>query len=273
MGKFFIAIGLSIHCAQLWGAPLVAPSAEGLNGTLWCQTSAEYRVACVQTFRAASHAVSNALANPEWSAALEQTNGYQKLPPAVIVDVDETVLDNSPFQARLVLSGESFSSPRWEEWVQEAQADAIPGAREFVELLKKMEVTLFYVTNRKNQAPTVENIRAVLDPDVTPERVLCKYEQKEWGSDKTPRRAKIAETHRILVLIGDDYNDFAFLGKTGPEKRKQNAGMHESFWGTRWFLLSNPLYGNWERTLYNYDFSLSQSEIRAAKTRHLNPMQ
>lgn len=243
-------------------------SAEGLNGTLWCQTSVEYEVACVQTFRAASLAVVKALENPEWTAALEQSGDYQHLPPAVIVDVDETVLDNSPFQARLALSGESFSSHRWEEWVQEAQAEALPGAREFVNFLKANNVTLFYVTNRKSEAPTVENIRVELDPEVTPERVLCKYELKEWGSDKTPRRAKIAETHRILVLIGDDYNDFTYLGKTGSEERKKKAAAHEPFWGTKWFVQPNPLYGSWERALYSY--GMSQEEISDAKRRLLS---
>lgn len=242
--------------------------AEELNGTLWCQTSVEYEVAGVQIFRAASQAVTKALSDSNWTAALEQTNDYQQLPPAVIVDVDETVLDNSPFQARLVLNGETFSPSKWDAWVEEAQAEAIPGAREFVDFLKKNNVALFYVTNRKDEAPTIKNIRAALDPDVTPEKVLCKYEQTGWGNDKTSRRALISKTHRIITLLGDDYNDFVYLEKSGPKERKVNAAAHMSFWGSKWFMLSNPLYGSWERALYSD--GISPEEIRKIKLRHLN---
>ena len=214
----------------------------------------------MQAFRAATRSIKEALLDNTVTAALEQTADYQLLPTAVIVDVDETVLDNSPFQARLVKQGKEFSPALWEEWVLEARARAIPGAKEFVEFLKEQGVELFYVTNRELKAPTLKNIRSDLDPDAAADHVLCKYEKPGWGSDKTPRRALIAKTHRILLLVGDDYNDFVFLGKLGATERTQLAEKYENYWGTRWVIMSNPLYGNWERALYDYNYRLSRQQ-------------
>ncbi len=242
---------------------------EGLNSLLWCQTSVEYMAVCIQTFRSAQDAVLKGLADPEWSAALEQTADCRMLPPAVIADVDETLLDNTPYQARLVKDNRKFNSRTWSEWVDEEQADAMPGAREFIQFLKGRGVRIFYVTNRSMEEPTLRNIQKVLDPDATADSVLCKHEQPEWGSDKTSRRAILAKTHRILALLGDDYNDFAFLGKGEPEDRLQKAEAQQELWGTKWFVMPNPMYGHWEQSLYQYDYNLNHSDIIEAKACHL----
>lgn len=246
---------------------------EQLNGVAWVQTSAEYRVAAVQAFRLAELQVKEAVQNTSISAALEQPSDYEQLPPAVVVDVDETVLDNSPFQAHLVLAGKEYIPSLWEDWVKEARAEAVPGARAFVEFLKEQGIDLFYVTNRKRKEPTLKNIRAALDPNAAADHLLCKYEKKEWGSDKTTRRAVIAKTHRILLLVGDDYNDFASLGKLSAAERTNLAKQYQENWGTRWILIPNPLYGNWERALYDYNFRLSRQEKINSKIRHLKPAQ
>jgi acid phosphatase len=227
---------------------------EQLNGVLWMQTSAEYKMSTVQAFRTAALRVKEALQDKTLTASLEQTVDYQTLPPAVIVDVDETVLDNSPFQAQLIESGKEYSPELWEEWVKKAQAAAVPGAKDFIELLKEQGIEVFYVTNRELKDPTLKNIRAALDSEAAADHLLCKYEKKGWGSDKTSRRAVLAKTHRILLLMGDDYNDFSALRKTDAAEKFQE------YWGTRWIVLSNPLYGNWERALYEYNFTLSRQE-------------
>lgn len=261
---FFVLWGL-----VCFGEPLKTD--EQLNGLTWVQTSVEYPVSTVQAFRLAELRVNEALKDKSVSAALEQPSDYEELPPAVIVDVDETVLDNSPFQAQLVESGQEFSPARWEAWVQRAQARAIPGAKAFVEFLKKRGVDLFYVTNRKLKDPTLKNIRTELDPEAAADHLLCKYERKGWGSDKSSRRTEIAKTHRILLLVGDDYNDFASLGKTNPKERVRLAQKQQDQWGVRWVLISNPLYGNWERSLYDYNFGLSRQEKINRKLEHIRP--
>jgi 5'-nucleotidase (lipoprotein e(P4) family) len=247
-------------CCGAFGFAETLRTDEQLNGVLWVQTSAEYQMSTVQAFRTAALRVKEALQDNTITASLEQTADYQSLPTAVIVDVDETVLDNSPFQAQLIETGKEYSPALWSEWVKKAQAEAIPGAKEFVDFLKGQGVELFYVTNRKLKEPTLENIRAVLDPEAAADHVLCKYEKRGWGSDKTPRRAQIAKTHRILLLVGDDTNDFAALGKTDAAERTHLAQQFQENWGTRWIVVSNPLYGNWERTLYEYNYSFSRQE-------------
>lgn len=256
-------------CFGLTGLAETLQTDEQLNGVLWVQTSAEYEMSTVQAFRTASRCVQEALTDKSIRAATEQTAGYQDLPPAVIVDVDETVLDNSPFQAGLVKSGQEFSPALWKTWVQGARAKAVPGAKNFVQFLKDKGIALFYVTNREQKEPTLKNIRAVLDADASADHVLCKYEKPGWGSDKTPRRALIAKTHRILLLVGDDYNDFAALGKGSAAERTHLAEQFEEHWGTRWIVISNPLYGNWERALYNYNYKLSRQEKIDLKMKHL----
>lgn len=260
---------LMLLSCGLWSHAEALRTDEQLNGVLWVQTSAEFKVSSVQAFRLAAMQVQAALADKNTTASLEQTNDYQSLPPAVIVDVDETVLDNSPFQARLVESGQEFSPALWEEWVREAQAEPIPGAKEFIEFLKEQGVDLFYVTNRELEAPTLKNIRTSLDPEAAADHLLCKYEQPGWGSDKTSRRALIAKTHRILLLVGDDYNDFVFLGKTNAAERTQLAVKYQKHWGSHWIVLSNPLYGNWERALYDYNYKLSRQEKIDLKQEYL----
>lgn len=256
-------------CCGLSGVAEPLRTDEQLNGVLWVQTSAEYRVSAVQAFRTATRQAQLALADKSIRAALEQTSDCQELPPAVIIDVDETVLDNSPFQARLVQAGQEFTPTLWEKWVNEAKADAVPGAKAFVGFLKEQGIDLFYVTNRKLKEPTLKNIRTMLDPDVTDDHVLCKYEKPAWSSDKTSRRALIAKSHRIILLVGDDYNDFASLGKTGATERTHLAEKYQNRWGTHWILISNPIYGNWERALYNYNYRLSRQEKIDLKLKHL----
>ena len=243
---------------------------EPLNGVLWTQTSIEYKVAANQAFNAAKASVEKALKNPDWTAALEQTGNYQGLKPAVIVDVDETVLDNSPFQARLVETCKSFNETLWEKWVNEASAEAVPGAKSFIQFLKSKGIKVFYVTNRSLEEPTIKNIQTALDSDVTAKEVLCKREKPEWGSDKTSRRKFISKKYRILLLVGDDYNDFAFLGKVSPEERIKKAETQKMFWGEKWFIICNPLYGNWEKSLYDYNYILSDEEKIKIKLKYLN---
>lgn len=109
---------------------------ENLNSVLWMQTSAEYQAVTRQTYAAGKAALEKALADPRWTAALEQvpdiTGNYDKYPPAVILDLDETVLDNSPIQARNVVKQQGFTDAAWQAWVKEQKAGVIAGAHEFL---------------------------------------------------------------------------------------------------------------------------------------------
>lgn len=243
---------------------------EMLLGVLWKQASVESKMATEQAFHLAKLNVEKALRDPYWTAALEQKGDVHRLPPAIIVDVDETVLDNAPFAARLVKSKKEYNSKLWEIWVKESNADAMPGAKSFIRYVKEKGIAVFYVTNRVLKAAAVKNIKSVVDPDVTSDHVLCKNERPDWGSDKTSRRERIVKKYRVLQLVGDDYNDFTFLGKISAADRISAVKKHRQYWGSKWILISNPLYGSWKRTLLDNDYSMTAEDKLKKKYQYLN---
>lgn len=230
-------------------AQLAAPRPDqNLNATLWVQSSAEYGALTTQTYRAAATALTAALADPHWTAAYEQTNDFRALPPAVILDLDETVLDNSSAQVQAMRSGRGFTEEGWTAWVKEARALAIPGAVAFLHAARLKGVALHYITNRVcNTAdaddPTVKVLKALRIP-YAPDRLHC----RTAGSDKTGRRHAVAERFRILLLIGDDFNDFTAVPDAVTE-RAELRKFYEPMWGEKWFVLPNPMYGSWERSV------------------------
>jgi 5'-nucleotidase (lipoprotein e(P4) family) len=242
--------------AQPSGTPaasgLTAPH-ENLNAVAWMQASVEYEASALQAYRAAARQLDAALADPSWTAAIEQTADASKLPPAVVLDVDETVLDNSPFQARAVRDNTSYSEGAWNRWVMEARATAVPGAKEFTAYAVKKGVAVFYISNRMSEVekPTRANLEAAgfpVDPKV--DTVLCRGERPEWSaSTKGPRRAFVAASHRILLLIGDDLGDFVVNAAGTPDERRTRTEPNAAWWGVRWIMLPNPTYGSWERAL------------------------
>jgi 5'-nucleotidase (lipoprotein e(P4) family) len=245
-----------------------------LNALLWMQTSVEYEMACVQSYGLARIRLDEALGDNTWTAALEQTGSFRTLPPAVILDVDETVLDNSGFDARLVEAGRSYDAKMWDEWVTEAQAPALPGARRFIREADSLGVDVFFITNRgyQDESATARNLAAETGIDIDSSRVLCKGERPNWGSDKMGRRAHVAESHRILLLIGDDYNDFMYTGASTPGERKNMAKEYMEYWGDKWIIIPNPVYGTWEEAILGYHGGLSREEELAAKNAALEPM-
>ena len=154
-------------------APIVAaapahaatvPADDNLNAVLWVQRSAEYQANAIQTYRAAAGYLDKALAEPHWDALVptERDNTGHGLKPAVVLDIDETVLDNSPYQARLVRDGLEYSDPTWDAWVEERRATPVPGVLEFARAAQARGVTLVYISNRAvhlKQA-TLDNLRA-----------------------------------------------------------------------------------------------------------------
>jgi 5'-nucleotidase (lipoprotein e(P4) family) len=246
----------------------VRVSHENLNGILWMQTSAEYDSLCRLIYKAAGDAVTKALADPSWTAALEQADGFAALPPAVILDLDETVMDNTPYQALMAKLGKGFDRKAWDEWVAKGAAGALPGAAEFLQALKTKSVAVYYVTNREAalESETVANLILLgLPVDPAGENVLSRHEKPDWGTDKSSRRAEVAKTHRIILLIGDDLGDFVSGSRDLPENRIALARLHSDMWGSRWFILPNPLYGSWETAVYGFDGKPTDREILKKK--------
>lgn len=249
-------------------APVLAQRAthELLNATLWVQTSAEYRGLCHQAYGQATRRVQAALRNPAWTADLEQAKTpapqLAKLPPAVILDVDETVLDNSYYEARLILQGGSYGSKTWGAWCKEERATPIPGALEFCRAAHAAGVTVFYVTNRDD--PLREATRNNLRKQGFPLREGLEVVRTRGDtSDKQPRRDAIAQEYRILLLIGDNGSDFAkpLLAETNAETQRY-ADQQRTWWGERWILLPNPMYGHWEANVVQRKWGAANDAAR-----------
>lgn len=243
---------------------------EDLDAALWVHSSAEYRAIARSVYRMAREKLAVALEDKTWSALPAQQDLLQNgpdekaLPPAVILDVDETVLDNLEFQARLIDSGAEYNLDDWHAWVDEATADLIPGAAEFIAFCRERGVTVFFVTNRRAIAErgTRRNLelKKVLSPNAE-DTILSKYERDEWTTDKSSRREFVASRYRLLLVIGDDLNDFVWVDdKPSAEARRQMADEYADWWGHKWFMIPNPNYGGWERALYDFDDTLPRVE-------------
>lgn len=244
-GSLGLVAFLALASACATERPLLFSS---MKATMWVQTSAEYRALTEQAYRAAETSLSEALADSSWTASLEQEGSFGHLPPAVIMDVDETALDSTEFQRQAIESG-GFDPQAWEEWVASANAPAMPAALEFARRAHELGITLFFVTNRDRdqEEASRRNLAAVGFPlESDRDTVLMRNEREEWGKDKASRRRAIAAEYRILLLIGDDLNDFA-EAPADRAHRLELATRFDPYWGRRWIILPNPIYGSWER--------------------------
>lgn len=239
------------------------------SATLWTQHAAEYRALTTSVYQTATSRLGLALEDSYWTAYPKQENErFRERPPAIILDVDETVLDNSPFQARMIKQNKSFDPEQWNNWVMEARANAVPGALAFTKLAADKGVVIFYLTNReaKVEKGTRKNLRKLGFPlSKKEDRILSKNERENWTSAKTERREFVGDRYRILMLFGDNLNDFISAKDISRQKRHQLVEQHQNKWGRKWYILPNPVYGSWESALYNFNKSLSPNQIDSVK--------
>ena len=252
---------------------------------LWVQTSAEYKALCYQTYTAASHQFD------AWAPYLKKRadgkaylDNSQK-PLAIILDLDETVVDNSGFQAFSVKTGAKYNPFLWNAWVEFQGINAsagrmVPGATEFLNKMKDMGVTPIFISNRTvgQEAPTIKVLqRAGLDLTDIENRVLLReigdgeerqareviaeesldpnsklaQEVLEGEGKKEARRRRIRRKYDVLAYFGDVHGDFEpFLEMADTtqrvfEQRQNAADKHRANWGNTWFILPNPMYGSW----------------------------
>lgn len=255
-------------------APVAAavPADDNLNAVLWMQTAVEYRANSLQTYRAAIAQLDRALKDKNWDALdpVERSNSARGLPPAVIFDVDETVLDNSPYQARLVQSGGEYNEALWAAWVNERKATAIPGVLEFAKAAQARGVELFFISNRAVdlKPATIDNLRSVglnVKDDAFLGLGTVVPECEQDGSDKNCRRQLIGRKYRVLMQFGDQLGDFVRVAPNTPDNRNAIYDAHRDWFGQRWWVLSNPSYGSWEPALFDNNYRAPRDARRAAK--------
>lgn len=215
--------------------------------TAYQQRSAEYKALCYQAFSIAH-------------VRIEQFNRERSpKPKAVMTDIDETILNNSPYEVHQLLQGKDYDNDSWNEWTSMGEADTIPGALHFLQFASASGIEIFYVTNRaeREREGTLKNLKKFNFPNADNAHLLL----VQNGSSKEGRKNSIAATHTIVMLMGDNMNDFSFLfeKKTSDERDKVADNFSAEF-GNRFIVLPNPVYGDWESSLYNYNYSLSPAQ-------------
>lgn len=231
----------------------------------WVKHGAEYRALTRQAYASATRDLPTFLADKSWSAVPEQSNAGD-LPPAVILDVDETVVSNVDFQ---LAYERPFANWKLDEWSRTTTATPIEGVKEFVDAAREMGVEVFFVTNRPceprpgiddpcpQRQTTIDDIAEVgIDTDAAH---VFLSEERGWTREKLTRRLHIAKTHRVLMLIGDDYGDFVPCARddvVAPcteaatiESRRAQLDEYDDYWGHGWYILPNPMHGSWTSVL------------------------
>ena len=232
---------------------------DNLNAVAWVQTSVEYRAITTQTFRAAADHLDAALKEKHWDALVpdERGNAAIGLKPAVVMDVDETVLDNSPYQARLIRDGKEYDEISWDQWVAEKKAKPLPGVVDFAKAAAEKGVTILYISNRAVhlKEATLANLREaglpVADDSVFLGLGTVLEGCEQNGSEKNCRRRLAGQKYRVLMQFGDQIGDFVQVEANTREGRQALFDEYDDWFGERWWMLPNPTYGSWEPALFN----------------------
>ncbi len=216
-------------------------------GVLWYQRSAEMVASYEQAYNYAKLLI---------DAKLDTISSKENL--AVVLDIDETVLDNSPFEVELINSKDQYNSQNWKAWVDQGRAKALPGALNFINYAISRNVEVFYISNRRvnTLGPTISNLEAYGFPNADSTHVLL----REETSDKTARRQVVSEDYNIILFVGDNLTDYSQIyADRGADMGKELVAANRGELLANFVMLPNPMYGEWEAAIYSNDFSISDS--------------
>jgi 5'-nucleotidase (lipoprotein e(P4) family) len=239
---------LTTNIFNVQSQQIVADNEYQVSGVLYMQTAAEYRALAYQAYNWAKMSLD---ADFDKKNVKKLPKEQRKMPRAVVVDVDETILDNSPQQANAIKFRKVFNLKDWQDWCNMRSAKPIAGAVEFLQYANSKGVKVFYVTNREQpeRAATLDNLKSAGFPDVTEETVITRTDT----SSKEARRQAILQKYRIVLLMGDNLNDHAQqFEKKSIADRFAEVDKAKDSWGTKFIVLPNAMYGEWENAIYNY---------------------
>lgn len=228
--------------------PAVADNEYQVAAVLYMQKAAEYRALCYQAFNTAQMYLD---ADFEKKNLKKLPKEEQKKPRAIVVDIDETVLDNSPAQAYGIVNKKPFNLQDWYAWGEKRTAKAIPGAVDFLNYAVSKGVKIFYVSNRDEaqKQATIDNLKSAGFQDVSNENVVLRTTE----SGKEPRRKTISGKYRIVILAGDNLNDFSdVFERKSVDDRYAEVEKNRKIFGAKYIVLPNAMYGDWESAIYEY---------------------
>jgi len=245
IGVLFLA-----SCARREEPKAVVSSQENLaNATIWFQRTPEMKALYYQCYN---------LAELRLASFVKQKTSK---PQAVVVDIDETMLDNSPFEAQQILGSTGYTPEFWEKWTSLAKAKAVPGAVEFSHYCDSLGVAVIYISNRKTDEleSTIKNLDSLGFAFAKKEYMFF----KEDVSSKKTRRDKVSEKYEIVMLIGDNLNDLSeVFEKRGVDWGVGIVEQNKKEFGNRFILLPNPMYGDWEKNIYDPGYDQTPEQKR-----------
>ncbi|OQA02038.1 MAG: Lipoprotein E precursor [Bacteroidetes bacterium ADurb.Bin408] len=252
--QLFFAFLLLLSTSYITSCVKCHPEREERGGrhlemaVLYQQRAAEYKALCFQAFNTARLMLEKDLENKEITKKR-----------ALVFDIDETVLDNSPYEAKFALEGISYPE-KWKDWCQMGKAAAVPGAKEFIKESAEKGYAIIYISNRKAELfeKTKDNLRQaglVLEND----SLLMMREGDD--NSKEARRQRVLQNYHISLLFGDNLADFDVLyeNKTMAQRDSLTMAFKNEF-GRRFIILPNAMYGDWEMALYDNNGKMPAEE-------------
>ena len=231
------------------------------HAILWAAHSVEYQAVSAQVYAQATRDIPRLLADASWSA-VPGFEGDAEKPPAVILDVDETILSGTDLELTMI----PFSTQRQYEWAIEHKSVPIRGVADFITAAQSAGIEVFILTNRPCdpyegatgdcpiEEATLQDLREV-GINVDAEHALFVNERPGWDREKVVRREFIAETHRVIMVFGDNFADFVACSRGTPKvpcttpatraSRSEDLDKYSEYWGNGWYILPNPMYGSW----------------------------
>lgn len=256
MWKVSVVVALVV-CSCNTAKKATTPSVNGTGNlvadgklftALFHQQAAEYKALCFQAYNIARYRLDESLKNSS------------PKPKAIVTDIDETVLDNSPYAVHQGLQGKDYEPASWiKEWTARADADTLAGAHQFFSYAASKNVEVFYITNREEseRKSTLKNLQQYGFPYADEAHLVT----RSTTSSKESRRQQLLATHDIIMLIGDNLSDFSMLfDKRTSAERTKNVQDHAAEFGRKFIVLPNPNYGDWESALYNYNYKLTAAQ-------------
>lgn len=222
-----------------------------LNGkvfsAVWQQNAGEFRALCYQAYNLGQIRIDENLKNPSTK------------PLAIITDIDETFLDNSPYAVTEAELGKDYDAKTWMNWTAKGEAKAYPGSLNFFNYAASKKVTVFYISNRdeNDRIGTLKNLKDLGFPNADNEHLLL----KSTTSDKEARRLEVLKNYNVIIYMGDNLADFSkMFNKKSQAERNELVDENYSEFGKRFIMLPNSGYGDWESALNGYNHQLTPAE-------------
>ena len=212
-------------------------SRENTMGTLWYQNAAEVDALYQQGYNVATNKLKELLKQPT------------DKPYSIVLDIDETVLSNIPFQVKMIKDGTAFNPKLWDEWVQKAEAKPVAGAKEFLQFADKNKVQIYYISDRTDAQvdATIKNLEAQGLPVQGRDHLMFK---KEGDKSKEGRRQEVLKHTNLVMLFGDNLVDFAEFSTKSEDDRDKMFEQLKAEFGDKFIIFPNPMYGSWESAVY-----------------------